>query len=231
MQEAKLTDAQRKRVHVPDFLAELIELVATEARTSEYVDQKSGVSARLTITGFENMVSAAERRAIINREKIAYARVSDLMSIVPAITGKIELVYEGEQEGPKFVALKLLGLSIRKKFPQIFPSPETVKRKKMDNPYLEIMEWFANNDLELYNSATQKEYEVALYEVPTLSDLVKKYCPGISENDSLMMMEFVLHGLAEYSAIGKSVMDSSTEFSDIMNSIFSNDEEEEEEDF
>ncbi len=229
LQEAKLTDAQRKRVQVPEFIAELIELVASEARSSEYVDQKSGVSARLTITGYENMVSAAERRAIINKEKQSFARISDLMSIVPAITGKVELVYEGEQEGPKFVALRLLGLSIRKKMPQIFPSPETVKRKKMDNPYVEIMDWFANNELELHNNATQKEYASALYGVPSLAGLVKKYCPGLNENDSLMMMEFVLHGLAEYSVIGKSVMDSSTEFSDILNSIFSNDEEEEDE--
>ncbi len=229
MQEAKLTTAQKKRVQVPAFISELIELVAFEARTSEYVDQKSGVSARLTISGFENMVSAAERRAIINKEKTTLARISDMMSIVPAITGKVELVYEGEQEGPQFVALRLLGQSIRKKFPQIFPGPETVKRKKLNNPYIAISEWFANNDLEILLDSTQKDYALALYQVPTLSDLVKKYCPGLNENESLMMMEFVLHGLAEFSVIGKTVMDSSIEFGDIMNSIFSNDEEENEE--
>lgn len=228
-QEAALSKDQRKHILVPDFIRELIELVAFEARESEYVDQKSGVSARLTISGYETMVSAAERRSIINKEKKTQARISDLMSIVPAITGKVELVYEGEQEGPRFVAMRLLGLAIRKKFPQIFPGPETVKRKKMDNPYLPIMNWFANNDLEILNDASQKEYALALYEVPTLSDIVKKYCPGLNENDSLMMMEFLLHGLAEFSVIGKSVMDSSIEFGDIMNSIFSNEKEEENE--
>jgi magnesium chelatase subunit I len=228
-QEAKLTNEQKKRVQVPHFIAELIELVAFEARQSEYVDQKSGVSARLTISGYENMVSAAERRAIINKEKNTLARVSDLMSIVPAITGKVELVYEGEQEGPQFVALRLLGQAIRKKFPQIFPGPETVKRKKLNNPYTAISEWFANNDLEILHDAPQKEYAVALYEVPTLADLVKKYCPGLNEQEMLMMMEFVLHGLAEFSVIGKTVMDSSTEFGDIMNSLFSGDEKDDNE--
>lgn len=229
LQEAKLKKSQKDRVVVSDFLRELIELVAFEARESEYVDQKSGVSARLTISAFENLVSAAERRAIINKEKQTHARIGDLMCIVPAITGKVELVYEGEQEGPRFVAMRLLGLAIRKKFPQIFPSPETVKRKKMDNPYLGISNWFAQNELEVLNDCTQKEYALALYSVPTLAELAKKYCPGLSENDRLMMMEFILHGLAEFSVIGKSMMDSSIEFSDIMNSIFSNDKEEDNE--
>ncbi len=228
LQEAKLNDAQRERVKISAFIAELIELIAFEARESEYVDQKSGVSARLTISAFENVVSAAERRAILNKEKTTNARISDLMSIVPAITGKVELVYEGEQEGPQFVALRLIGQAIRKKYPQIFPSPETFKRKKQESPYKPITNWFAQNDLELLNDATQKEYAVALYTVPALADLVQKYCPGLAENDRLMMMEFVLHGLAEFSQIGKSVMDSSVSFADVMNQIFSGSDDEEE---
>jgi len=227
MQEAKLKDAQRERVKVPGFISELIELIAFEARESEYVDQKSGVSARLTISAYENLVSAAERRAIINKEKTTLARIGDLMSIVPAITGKVELVYEGEQEGPAFVALRLLGNTFRKKFPQIFPNPETFKRKKLESPYTAITKWFAENEIELLNDCTQKEYALVLYGVPTLADLVKKYCPGLGENERLMMMEFALHGLAELSVIGKSVMDSSVEFSDILNSMFSQDDEEE----
>ncbi len=231
MQEAKLSKEQKSRVKVSAFIAELIELIAFEARESEYVDQKSGVSARLTISAFENVVSAAERRAIINKEKSAYTRISDLMSIVPAITGKVELVYEGEQEGPQFVALRLIGQAIRKKFPQIFPSPETYKRKKQESPYQAMVTWFAQNDLELLNDASQKEYAMTLYTVPTLAEMVQKYCPGLAENDRLMMMEFVLHGLAEYSQIGKSVMDSSVSFADVMNQIFSGNDDEEEDQF
>jgi magnesium chelatase subunit I len=229
IQEAKLTAEQRERVKVSGFIGELLELVAFEARNSEYVDQKSGVSARLTISAYENLVSAAERRSIINKEKHAHVRISDLMCIVPAINGKVELVYEGEQEGPQFVAMRLIGQSIRKKFPQIFPSPETFKRKKQESPYTGIIQWFANNDLELLNDLAQKEYAAALYSVPMLADLVKKYCPHLPEHDSLMMMEFLLHGLAEYSLIGKSVMDSAISFSDVMNQLFEADSDEDNE--
>jgi len=224
-QEAKLTKDQLKRVTVSPFIRELIEMVAFEARENEYVDHKSGVSARLTITALENVVSAAERRCLINKEKKTYARISDLMSIVPAVTGKIELVYEGEQEGPQFVAMRLLGLAIRKKFPQIFPGPETIKRKKLQSPYAPIVEHMAKNNVQLLNDWSRDEYANALYSIPTLDELVNKYCPGVGDEDRLMMMEFALHGLAEFSVIGKTVLDSSIEFSDIMNDIFRTDSE------
>jgi magnesium chelatase subunit I len=228
-QEARLTTEQRKRVVIPEILSELIELVSFEARESEYVDQKSGVSARLTISAFENLFSSAERRGIIHGEKITYARISDLMNIVPAITGKVELVYEGEQEGPGFVAIKLISQAIRKKFPQIFPGPETVKRRKLDNPYRGILNWFASNEQELYHDFPAEDYAKALYAIPTLSELVQKYCPGLNENEHMLMMEFVLHGLAEYSVIGKTQLDNSIEFSDLMNSIFASDKNDDEE--
>ncbi len=224
--EAKIEEEQKKSVIVSDFLRELVEMVAFEARESEYVDHKSGVSARLTITAMENLISSVERRVLLNDEKRDSARISDLMSIVPAITGKVELVYEGEQEGPKFVAYRLLGQTIRRKFPQIFPSPETIKRKKIENPYAGIVKWFSGSEVEILNDISQKEYARVLYAIPTLSELVKKYCRGLSEQEHLLMMEFVLHGLAEFSVIGKTVMDSSIEFSDVVNSIFSPDEDE-----
>lgn len=220
LQEARIRPEQKERVKVSGFISELLEQVAFEARESEFVDQKSGVSARLTISAYESLVSAAERRSILQREKTANARISDLFCIVPAINGKVELVYEGEQEGPQFVALRLIGQAIRRKFPQIFPSPETFKRKKQESPYTAIVQWFGENELEILNDISQKEYALALYAVPTLGELVKKYCPGLNENDRLMMMEFVLHGLAEFSLIGKTVMDSSVSFGDVMNQLF-----------
>jgi magnesium chelatase subunit I len=225
-QEAKLTKDQMKRVTVPPFIRELIEMVAFEARENEYVDAKSGVSARLTITALENLVSSAERRCLINKEKKTHARISDLMAIVPAVTGKIELVYEGEQEGPQFVAMRLLGLAIRKKFPQLFPGPETIKRKKLQSPYAAIVEHINSTNIQLLNDWSRDEYANTLYSIPMLHEIVDKYCPGIGDEDRLMMMEFVLHGLAEYSVIGKTVLDSSIEFSDIMNDIFKPDNEE-----
>ncbi|MBW7912307.1 MAG: sigma 54-interacting transcriptional regulator [Taibaiella sp.] len=108
-QEADITDEQLAKVTVPDMCKLLVEQIAMEARKSEYVDQKSGVSARLTISAYENLVSTAERRALLYDNETAQVRISDFMGVIPAITGKIELVYEGEQEGPAYVAHSLLG--------------------------------------------------------------------------------------------------------------------------
>src|SRR5690606_36187788 len=98
-QEAKLTQAQRLN-ETDGLVKDLIEQVAFEARRSEYIDQKSGVSARLTISAYENLISHAERRMLINHEESTFVRIADLSGIIPAVTGKIELVYEGELEGP-----------------------------------------------------------------------------------------------------------------------------------
>lgn len=224
--EAKVEKSRLKHIDIPQTISTLIEMVAFEARDSEYVDHKSGVSARLTISAFENLVSSVERRLLINNEKNGIARVGDLLAIVPAITGKVELVYEGEQEGPQFVAMRLLGQSIRKLFPQIFPNPETFKRKKQASPYDEIIGWFSSNELELQRDASEQEYRDHLYMVPGLYSIVKKYCPDLPKEYDLLMMELVLHGLSEYSLIGKNVMNSSIEFSDVMNSLFEDDADE-----
>jgi magnesium chelatase subunit I len=138
-QEASINDAQKEKVIVSDLIKRLIEQVAFEARESEFVDKKSGVSARLTIAAYENAVSAAERRAIINDEVTTHVWLSDLNGIIPSITGKIELVYEGEQEGPYQVSFNLLEKSIRTQFKQYFPDPDTLKKRKtkepQENPY------------------------------------------------------------------------------------------------
>ena len=105
---------------MPDLLSILLEQISFEARDSEYIDEKSGVSARLSISGYENLVSTAERRMIINREKKTIARIIDFWGVVPAITGKVELVYEGEQEGPYVVAIALLNQAVKDRFPGSF---------------------------------------------------------------------------------------------------------------
>ena len=152
-QEAELSIDQQARVAISDLIKRLIEQVAFEARGSELVDKKSGVSARLTISALENAVSSAERRAIINNEKQTQIWISDLAGIIPSITGKVELVYEGEQEGPFQVAMNLVDKAIRTQFIQFFPNPEQLKKRKNtgkpsqeqikeDNPYRPITAWF-----------------------------------------------------------------------------------------
>src|SRR6186713_887447 len=128
-QEARLKEEQRSLVHAGEIAKDLVEQIAFEARKSEYIDSKSGVSARLTISAYENLVASAERRSIINNEERTFIRIADFVGVIPAITGKIELVYEGEQEGPFQVSMNLLDKSIRSQFIQYFPNPESLKRR------------------------------------------------------------------------------------------------------
>jgi magnesium chelatase subunit I len=225
-QEAAITEDQHKKVNVSDLIKRLIEQVAFEARGSELVDKKSGVSARLTISAYENAVSAAERRAIINNEKETQVWLSDLVGIIPSITGKIELVYEGEQEGPYQVAFNLLERSIRTQFGQYFPSPDTLKKRKGkeasadDNPYKTITRWFdSGNTLNTFFETKDADKIQLLYKVDGLHALVKKYFKTTNEKETGLLMEFVLHGLAAHSLISKKIVEGKIEFKDLMGSM------------
>lgn len=230
-QEAELSGEQKEKVKVSDLIKRLIEQVAFEARSSELVDKKSGVSARLTISAFENAVSAAERRAIINREKSTQVWVADLVGIIPSITGKVELVYEGEQEGPYQVAMNLVDKAIRSQFVLYFPNPDALKKRKNtgkpsqqekpeDNPYRSIINWFdKGNHLNLSFNTSDKEKLLLLYQVDGLHALVKKYFAQVNDAQAALLMEFVLHGLASYSLISKKIFESKIEFKDLMGSM------------
>lgn len=225
-QEANVHSEQSKRVKVSDLVKRLIEQVAFEARGSEYVDKKSGVSARLTIAAYENAVSAAERRAIINKEKETQVWISDLTGIIPSITGKIELVYEGEQEGPYQVAFNLMEKAIRTQFAKYFPNPETFKRKKAaatvtdENPYRAITRWFdSGNHLNVFFESKDDDKVQLLYKVDGLYGLVKKYFPNANAKENALLMEFVLHGLATHSLISKKIVEGKIEFKDLMGSM------------
>ena len=224
-QEADVLPEQKVKVKVSDLVKRLIEQVAIEARASEFVDKKSGVSARLTIAAFENSVSAAERRAILNKEKETQVWISDLVGIVPSITGKIELVYEGEQEGPYQVAFNLLEKALRSQFTHYFPNPEQLKKRKTgeakeENPFRPITVWFdKGNQLNLFFNTRDEEKIQQLYQVDGLHALIKKYFKHANEKESALLMEFVLHGLAAYSLISKKVVEGKIEFKDLIGSM------------
>lgn len=225
-QEAAIEPDQQQRVKISDLVKRLIEQVSFEARASELVDKKSGVSARLSISAYENAISAAERRAIINEEKETQVWLSDLVGIIPSITGKIELVYEGEQEGPYQVAFNLLDRSIRTLFAQYFPNPDTLKKKRSketateDNPYKSIIRWFdAGNTINIFFETKDDDKVQLLYKVDGLHAIVKKYFKAANDKENALLMEFVLHGLAAYSLISKKLLDGKIEFKDLMGSM------------
>jgi magnesium chelatase subunit I len=222
-QEAHVAEAAKASVHMPPLAGDLVEQIAIAARESEFVDQKSGVSARLTISAYENLVSAAERRILHNGELETTVRMGDFWGLVPAITGKIELVYEGEQEGPSIVAQNLIGKAVRAQFPQYFPNPEELKRSKgkEGNPYEAVVKWFgAGNRLDLMLDLDGPAYRAALDLVPGLDALIERYQPAVFAQERHFVKEFLLHGIAEFSLIGKSRLEKGIQFQDLMSGLF-----------
>jgi magnesium chelatase subunit I len=220
-QEANIHADQKKLISGAEVTKDLIEQIAIEARKSEFVDAKSGVSARLTISAYENLIAAAERRALINQEKSTVIRISDFVGVIPSITGKVELVYEGQQEGPGIVAQNLVGKAIRTQFIQYFPDPEKFRKQKEKSPYKKISSWFGDgNSLDLLHDMPNSDYEKTLKSVPGLADLVNEYHKAQDISMKLFLMEFALHGLAEYSLISKHNLSSGLQFKDLLSSMF-----------
>ncbi len=224
-QESNLATAQRNNIQVPTIISYLIEEIAMAARKSEFVDQKSGVSARLTIAANELLYANAEMRSLQTNEQKCIARISDIYGVIPAITGKVELVYEGEQEGPYQVAVHLIGKAIRNVFTQYLPNPADFKRAKdkTKDPYKPIVQWFGANTLELTNTADATNYAAQLHAVTNLHHLVTTYIKPPTDAETLVWMEFVLHGLAEHNLISKRVVKGNSTFSDILNSMLNMD--------
>ncbi|MBS1489943.1 MAG: magnesium chelatase [Bacteroidetes bacterium] len=230
-QEARVRSEQSKVVSVNNIAKDLIEQIAFEARKSEYVDAKSGVSARLTISAYENLVASAERRALLNKETTTHIRISDFIGVVPSITGKVELVYEGQQEGPGIVAQNLIGKALRTQFLNYFPDPEKFRKQKEKSPYKKITEWFGNgNTVDLLHDMSHQDYEKSLKSIPGLLDLVHEYQKGKEVSSNLFFMEFALHGLAEYSLISKHNLTAGLQFKDLLSSMFNLPNEDNEED-
>ncbi|TYZ07843.1 magnesium chelatase [Hymenobacter lutimineralis] len=221
-QEARIREEQRGLVTTNEVVYDLVEQIAIEARSSEYVDAKSGVSARLTISAYEQVIAGAERRALINGEAKTYVRVGDFIGAVPAVTGKVELVYEGEQEGAGIVAEKLMGKAIRTQFLQYFPDPEKAKKQKdKPNPYKPVQDWFGAHTIDLLHDASDEDYQKVLGVVPGLRELVQQSVPTeLTQENAAFWMEFALHGMAEMSLISRNRLTAGAQFKDLLSSMF-----------
>jgi magnesium chelatase subunit I len=148
--------------------------------------------------------------------------MSDLLGIIPAITGKIEVVYEGEQEGAAIVAENLIGEAVRSQFDTIFPKIEKLTKENDENPYSELLEWFsAGNRFELPENINDQEYEDLLDTIPSLRSLVTKYYSNYDTSEVPFIMEFILWSLTEYSKLGKDRYDEGFQFNDLFNSYLS----------
>ena len=212
-------------VVVPTYFKELVEEIAVQARESEYVDQSSGVSARMTISLLENLISNAERRGLRTGEKQVYPRLADLQGSVSAISGKVELVFEGEQEGPLNVARHLIGKGVKSMFAEIFPDAYQTKGQDAaaNTVYQPILDWFsAGKSVEISDDMPSDEYYDSLSSIGGLESLACKHLETKSREEIAPAMEFVLEGLHQHSILSRERVDlGKVAYGDMLKSMFS----------
>jgi len=215
-QESNKSSSQKEFIQVPELAKDLLEQIVFEARESDFIDSKSGVSARLSISAYENLLSTAERRALLSGEDKTTIRLGDFDGIIPAITGKVELVYEGEQEGAQVVAETLIKNAIKTLFTSYFPEIKKLQKQEEETPYDDIVSWFfnANEDFELLDDYSEKKYEKELDKIIPLNDFLKKHQPNMNNNDTYFLKEFVLWALVEYKKLSKHRYAEGTQFKD-----------------
>ncbi len=204
-------------VRVEPILRELVEQIALEARESDFVDKASGVSARMGISFLETLYSIAEMRAHRHGEKVAIARVGDLFQALTALTGKIELVHQGEQEGLTNVAIHLIGKGVKEAFNSRFVGGHKKGRdKKTDfSAFQPIVDWFeAGNILEIDTMTPHEEYAKLLGGVGGLRDVVARMAKPGNEMEHLLMMEFFVEGLHQNFLLTKRILDARVRYTD-----------------
>ena len=221
-QESNIKGESLEKIYVPEIAKDLIEQIGFEAKKSEFVDLKSGVSARLSISAYENLISTAKRRLIINGEKSTSVRLTDFLGTISSINGKIELVYEGELEGADQISFTLINNSILKTFNDIFPEIKKLKKEEESTPYDEILLWFNKNDVFIGDDFTDKEYKDTLESIVPLSKLIEKYCSKINLADDFFHKEIILWGLSANKQLSKNRSLEGIEFKDSLGSFLNN---------
>ena len=220
-QEAKKVLSDFSMIEVPELAKDILEQISFEARKSDFIDVKSGVSARMSISAFQNLVSAAERRLYKNKDTTTAIRLSDFFSIVPAITGKVELVYEGEQEGAANVAEYLIGDAIKSTFLNYFPKIEKLDKPGESQWFQPVIDWFVEEgEFELYDDLSNKEYKAQLDRVLPLNTILEKYQPNVKDEQGIYFLkEFILWALVEHEKLTKEKFVEGVQFRDNYSSL------------
>src|SRR5436190_6893678 len=178
-------------ISIPSYVKHVVEGIAFRARADQRIDKRSGVSQRLPISCLENVVSNAERRAILSGDDAASARIADIYAAIPAITGKIELEYEGELKGAEAIARYLIKQSVLSSFRQTFPTSD----------FKSVIEYFEmGGTLKVADTDSTKSVLAQLQRVPTLMDHVTESAEGAR----VALAEFILEGLYASDKIGRS---------------------------
>jgi magnesium chelatase subunit I len=193
-QEAWL-NRNKDDLYIPPFIFEIVERIAFLARESKYIDKRSGVSQRLSITCMENVFSNAERRSVLNREKRVVPRPADIYAALPAITGKLELEYEGELHGADTIAKGL----IREAIGQTFASRLSLA------DCLPIVEWFnQGGEIRIADTIASDEALRTLQKIPPLLLAARQL--KLREHADVLVSgcDFILEGLHALQKINRS---------------------------
>ncbi len=195
-QEAWLQRRSPAELRVPDYIRAVVEQLAFQAREDKRVDKRSGVSQRLPISVLENVVSSAERRALLTKEPVAVPRVLDIYAALPSITGKLELEYEGELKGGDTVARELIRVAVGKVYDQYFDGVGVSQ----------IVQWFdLGGSLKLDESMPAAEMVRQLSLIQGLMEKVEALGLKANEPDALRASaaEFILEGLYAHRRISR----------------------------
>ncbi len=183
------------KLSIPPFVHEVVERIAFLARESKYIDKRSGVSQRLPISCMENVVSNAERRAVLNREKRVVPRPADIYAALPAVTGKLELEYEGELRGAHTIAKAIIREAIGETFSQRLSLADC----------LPIVEWFnQGGELRVGDSIPSEEMLKSLQKIPPLLLAAKRLKLEEQPETLVSACEFILEGLHALQKINRS---------------------------
>ena len=195
-QEAWTERDSNRRVLIPDYIRETVEQVAFLAREDKRVDRRSGVSQRLPISVMEAITSSAEQRAARNREPVVAARITDVYNSIPAMTGKLELEYEGELKGADSIARELIRSAIGRVF----------TKHLGETNFQPVVQWFEQGgELKLQEGSTTGEALAALKKVPGLLEHAGKL--GAHSGDAPLTAaagEFILEGLWAHKRVSRS---------------------------
>lgn len=221
-QEAQAAEAQTPNIHIPELARDILEQISFEARKSEYVDAKSGVSARMSITAFENLRSTAERRMLLSGETETSLRMADFLGIISAINGKIELVYEGEQEGAEQISYYLINQAVKTLFPNYFPEIKKLEKADEVGPYDDLLGWFfKDNELFLEDTLNDKTYKKLLDQLPGVDTILTTHQPDCPPQDRYFLIEFLLWGLEAHKKLTKYRSLEGFQFKDTLGSYIS----------
>ena len=212
--EQEFSNTNIDGIYVPELAKDLIEQISFEARESVYVDSKSGVSARLSISAFENLISSAKRRMLINGESKTIVRMTDFNAVISAINGKIELVYEGEQEGAVEISRLLILESVKTFFNNFFPKIKKLSKPDEFDPYADIVDWFKDKELFIDENLDNKAYSDTFKTIKILKLFIKKHIPNIDKVNENFMCEFLLWGLSSYKKVNLTRTSRGLSFSD-----------------